>query len=107
MKSSDPDYDYGIILLPAPDDCNERFAYSTTIEELDKRIVNSNCGYPDDKPCRTMWITGGIMLDLTDRTFFYMDYSIRKHDALITISRKMEAYPMMKLIEYGSLSNDD
>lgn len=34
MKSSDPDYDYGIILLPAPDDGNERFAYSTTIEEL-------------------------------------------------------------------------
>lgn len=54
-----------------------------------------------------MWITGGIMLDLTDRTFFYVDYSIRKHDALITVSRKMEAYPMMKLIEYGSLSNDD
>lgn len=70
----DPDHDYGFILLPGHGDSNEGFGWST-IAKLDRCLVN-NCGYPDDKPDATMWITGGKIVKYTDHSFSYMNNSI-------------------------------
>ena len=70
----DQDHDYGLILLPGPGDGNEGFGWST-IAKLDEFMVN-NCGYPDDKPHGTMWLTGGKIVKCADHRFSYMDNSM-------------------------------
>lgn len=70
----DPDHDYGLIILPGPGNGNEGFGWSA-ITDLDEPTVN-NCGYPEDKPHGTMWITGGKIGKCTDHQILYMDNSI-------------------------------
>ena len=75
IKYSREDHDYGLILLPECDQaCNDGFGWSAIVEdeELNGRLV-TNCGYPDDKPNGTMWITGGKISSYTTSTISCMN----------------------------------
>ena len=74
VQDGNADYDYALILLPGPGDCDEGFGWSACVDdiELNNRIV-TNCGYPADKPPGSMWITGGKILEYTSKRIFYMN----------------------------------
>ena len=58
IGQGDPDYDYGLILLPGNSDFGFGWSAIVPDNEMVNRIV-TNCGYPADKDRGTMWITGG------------------------------------------------
>ena len=70
IANANPEYDYGLILLPGLGDCNDGFGWSAIVEnrELDNRFV-TNCGFPGDKPLGTMWISGGKVTTHTNKVF--------------------------------------
>ena len=72
IATSDEDHDYGLILLPGTS--YDGFGWSAIIpdEELNNRLV-TNCGYPGDKPERTMWVTGGPIETCTAKRIWYMN----------------------------------
>ena len=72
IANGNPDYDYGLIILPG--DSNEGFGWTSIIsnDQLNNRLV-TNCGYPGDKPRGTLWITGGPIDKYTDYRIFYMN----------------------------------
>ena len=73
IQDSNPDYDYGLIILNG--NSNEGFGWSAIVpdSELLGRIV-TNCGYPGDKyPWPQMWITGGELTEVTTNRLFYMN----------------------------------
>ena len=74
ISSSDADYDYGLILLPGAGTSDDGFGWSAVVpdEELNNRLV-TNCGYPNDKPSGTMWITGGKITSATKTRIMYMN----------------------------------
>ncbi|MGH0118249.1 UNVERIFIED_CONTAM: hypothetical protein FKN15_057483 [Acipenser sinensis] len=71
VNSHDPNYDYGLILLPGR--CDEGFGWSTLIpdDELHHRLV-SICGFPEDKEENTMWISGG-RIESSDQHLLYYE----------------------------------
>ena len=73
IQDSNPDYDYGLIILSG--NSNGGFGWSANVpdKELSGRIV-TNCGYPGDKhPLPQMWITGGELTEVTTNRLFYMN----------------------------------
>ena len=72
IATSAKDHDYGLILLPGTSD--DGFGWSAIIpdEELKNRLV-TNCGYPGDKPERTMWVTRGPTWTGTANRICYMN----------------------------------
>ena len=72
VDTYNPDYDYGLILLPGRSD--DGFGWSAIIpdEGLNNRLV-TNCGYPVNKPRGTMWITGEAITRYTAKMIFYMN----------------------------------
>ena len=70
INHQDSDYDYGFILLDGNSD--DGFGWSTemTSEDLNNCIVTV-CGFPEDKPKGSMWITGGEISRATDRHILY------------------------------------
>ena len=77
-------YDYGLILLPGKS--GDGFGWLAIIddEELNDRSITI-CGYPTDKPRRTMWIAGGNISSYTaDRTFYMNDTMRRQSGTLWT-----------------------
>ena len=73
IQYSNPDYDYGLIILSGNSD--EGFGWSAIVpdSELLGRIV-TDCGYPGDKhPWPQMWITGGELTKVTTNRLFYMN----------------------------------
>ena len=74
VKSRSEDHDYGLILLPGPGTSDDGFGWSAIVEneELDNCLV-TNCGYPDDKPRGSMWITGGKLQSYTANRISYMN----------------------------------
>ena len=71
VANKDPNYDYGLILLPGDSD---GFGWSSIIPdtELANRQV-TNCGYPGDKTVGTLWITGGPITNSTTYKIYYMN----------------------------------
>ncbi|CAB4039132.1 phospholipase C [Paramuricea clavata] len=71
-QNGSEDHDYGLILLPGPGNCDEGFGWSTILadSDLNNRVVTV-CGYPADKPDRTMWITGRKICRFTANKIFY------------------------------------
>ena len=67
---------YGFILLDGNSD--DGFGWSTemTSEDLNKCNVTV-CGFPEDKPKGSMWITGGEISRATDR---HMHLSQKHHN---------------------------
>ena len=71
VASQDPNYDYGLIVLPG-DTCG--FGWSSIIPDTELANLNvTNCGYPGDKPRATMWITGGPITNCTLNKIYYMN----------------------------------
>ena len=63
-------FDYGMIHLPG--NCDVGFGWSSflTGAELQNRSITS-CGFSDDKPKNTMWITGQNISKVTDHSIEY------------------------------------
>ena len=74
ISSKNPDYDYGLILLPGAGNSNDGFGWSAILPdgELNNLLV-TNCGYPSDKEVGTMWITGGKITSVKAKQITYMN----------------------------------
>ena len=74
-------YDYGLILLPGKS--GDGFGWLAVIddEELNDRSITI-CGYPTDKPRRTMWIAGGNISSYTADRTFYMNDTMRRQSGI-------------------------
>ena len=76
IQDTNPDYDYGLIILSG--DSSEGFGWSAVVKDdkLLGRII-TNCGYAGDKdPWPQMWITGGEITQVTSHRLFYMNDTI-------------------------------
>ena len=71
IDKGNPDYDYGLILLPGRSD--DGFGWSAIVDDEElNNLVLTNCGYPADKPPGTMWITGGNITSYATNRIYYM-----------------------------------
>ena len=75
IEDGNPDYDYGLILLPGSSD--DGFGWTTLLSdaELTGRPL-STCGYPADKPKGTLWISGGGVESVSDKNIYFMQDSL-------------------------------
>ena len=71
INKGNPNYDYGLILLPGNSDSG--FGWSAIVPDKELHKSVTKCGYPADKPRGTMWITGGPVDECTYRRIFYMN----------------------------------
>lgn len=74
VSNSDPEYDYGVIILPngSLGSTVGWFGFAVLSDaELQNLLVN-NAGYPGDKPFGTLWFNAGVITSVTSRRLFYM-----------------------------------
>ena len=72
IDKRNPDYDYGLILLPGNSDVGFGWSAIVPDNEMVDRNVTS-CGYPGDKSPGTMWKTDGPITSCTNRRIYYMN----------------------------------
>ena len=77
ISRQDPEYDYGLILLPGSS--NEGFGWSTEITSAELRNDSVTvCGYPKDMTSGpgSMWSTGGEIIKVIDRQVCYKNRAV-------------------------------
>lgn len=73
-SNSDPEYDYGAIILPNNNLGNTvgYFGFASLSDgDLRNLLVNTS-GYPGDKPFGTQWFNAGTITQVTGRRLYYM-----------------------------------
>jgi glutamyl endopeptidase len=71
--NSDPNYDYGCIILPAPlGNTVGWFGFANLNDSTLQGMVANNSGYAGDKPVGTQWFNAGTITTVTDRKIYYM-----------------------------------
>ncbi len=70
-QNSDPNYDYGCIILPSPTQLGYFGFAALTDASLQNLLVN-NSGYPGDKTFGTQWYNAGRVTNVTARKIYYM-----------------------------------
>ncbi|MGB8690336.1 MAG: serine protease [Microcoleus sp.] len=72
--STNPNYDYGAIILPNNDLGNRvgYFGFANLSDSELKNLTVNNSGYPGDKPFGTQWFNAGRITQVTDRKIYYM-----------------------------------
>ncbi len=72
--NSDPNYDYGAIILPNGNLGNTVgwFGFASLSDASLKNLLANNSGYPADKPFGTQWFNAGRVTNVTARKFYYM-----------------------------------
>jgi len=72
-SNSDPNYDYGCIILPtALGNTVGYFGFANLTDGSLNGLVLNNSGYPGDKPFGTQWFNAGRVSQLTSRKIYYM-----------------------------------
>ena len=75
QKDGNPDCDFGIIMLQRKADGGFGWATQLSDAELDGRPLSA-CGYSNDKPKGTLWLTGGGVEELSKDRIYYMQDSL-------------------------------
>lgn len=73
-QNSDPNYDYGCIILPSPTLGNQvgYFGFAALTDASLQNLLANNSGYPGDKPFGTQWFNAGRVTNVTARKIYYM-----------------------------------
>jgi V8-like Glu-specific endopeptidase len=73
-QNSDPNYDYGCIILPSPNLGNMvgYFGFAALTDASLQNLLVNNSGYPGDKPFGTQWFNAGRVTNVTARKIYYM-----------------------------------
>lgn len=73
-QNSDPNYDYGCIILPNPTLGNQvgYFGFAALTNASLQNLLANNSGYPGDKPFGTQWFNAGRITNVTSRKIYYM-----------------------------------
>jgi glutamyl endopeptidase len=73
-QNSDPNYDYGCIILPSPTLGNQvgYFGFAALTDASLQNLLVNNSGYPGDKPAGTQWFNAGRVTNVTSRKIYYM-----------------------------------
>ena len=73
-QNSDPNYDYGCIILPSPSLGNRvgYFGFAALTNSSLQNLLANNSGYPGDKPFGTQWFNAGRITNVTSRKIYYM-----------------------------------
>ena len=73
-QNSDPNYDYGCIILPSPSLGNAvgYFGFASLTDASLQNLLLNNSGYPGDKPAGTQWFNAGRATNITARKIYYM-----------------------------------
>ncbi|MCK6497978.1 MAG: serine protease [Nitrospira sp.] len=73
-QNSDPNYDYGCIILPSPNLGNQLgyFGFAALTDASLQNLLVNNSGYPGDKPFGTQWYNAGRVTNVTARKIYYM-----------------------------------
>lgn len=73
-QNSDPNYDYGCIILPSPTLGNQvgYFGFASLTDTSLQNLLANNSGYPGDKPFGTQWYNAGRVTNVTARKIYYM-----------------------------------
>jgi len=73
-RDSDPNYDYGCIILPNATLGNRvgYFGFASLTDTSLKNLLVNNSGYPGDKPFGTQWYNAGRVTNVTSRKIYYM-----------------------------------
>ncbi|MGE3313268.1 MAG: serine protease [Limisphaerales bacterium] len=73
-NNSDPNYDYGCIILPSPSLGNQVgwFGFAALTDATLNGLLANNSGYPGDKPFGTQWFNAGRVTNVTARKIYYM-----------------------------------
>lgn len=73
-QNSDPNYDYGCIILPSPSLGNlvGYFGFAALTDASLQNLLVNNAGYPGDKPFGTQWFNAGTITNVTARKIYYM-----------------------------------
>jgi glutamyl endopeptidase len=73
-QNSDPNYDYGCIILPSPTLGNRvgYFGFAALTDASLRNLLVNNSGYPGDKPAGTQWFNAGRITNVTSRKIYYM-----------------------------------
>lgn len=73
-RDSDPNYDYGCIILPSPTLGNQLgyFGFAALTDASLQNLLVNNSGYPGDKAFGTQWFNAGRITNVTSRKIYYM-----------------------------------
>lgn len=73
-SNSDPNYDYGCIILPSPTLGNQvgYFGFAALTDNSLNNLLINNSGYPADKPAGTQWFNAGRVTGVTVLKIKYM-----------------------------------
>jgi glutamyl endopeptidase len=73
-QNSDPNYDYGCIILPSPTLGNQvgYFGFAALTDASLQNLLVNNSGYPGDKPFGTQWFNAGRVTNVTAQKIYYM-----------------------------------
>ena len=73
-NNSDPNYDYGAIILPNGNLGNTvgYFGFAALSDASLQNLLVNNSGYPGDKPFGTQWFNAGRITNVTARKLYYM-----------------------------------
>ena len=73
-QNSDPNYDYGCIILPSATLGNQvgYFGFAALTDASLQNLLANNSGYPGDKPFGTQWFNAGRITNVTSRKIYYM-----------------------------------
>lgn len=73
-SNSDPNFDYGAIILPNRDLGNRVgwFGFASLNDASLQSLLVNNSGYPGDKPFGTQWFNAGRITNVTARKVYYM-----------------------------------
>lgn len=74
VNDSDPNFDYGAIILPNCDLGNRVgwFGFASLNDQSLTNLLVNNSGYPGDKPFGTQWFNAGRITSLGARKIYYM-----------------------------------
>lgn len=73
-QNSDPNFDYGCIILPSPSLGNQvgYFGFAALTDASLQNLLVNNSGYAGDKPFGTQWFNAGTVTTVTARKIYYM-----------------------------------
>ncbi|MBB3082465.1 trypsin-like serine peptidase [Geodermatophilus sabuli] len=74
VNNTDPEYDYGAIVLPTADLGNTVgfFGFAALSDASYQNLFVNTSGYPGDKPFGTQWFNAGTVTQATQRRLSYM-----------------------------------